>query len=323
MFGFVRHPDGTVHTMAALDDALAAADTEGAAMWVDLEAPAEVDLRRLEAAFKLDAESIHDCLSGEQRPRIDEFDHYILLVLYGLVGAGGDEEVGPRKLVVFCGARFLITVHPESLRTTEAVRHRCERSAGQMLAQGVDFVLYCILDGMVDKYSVIVERYEDRLEAIEEASFDPEEDESFLAEAATLRHELLDLRRLAVSQREVVRPLAKGEYDHVSENLARRFSHVADHLTQVIELTDVLRERLLTVRDNYHTTLASRTNDIMKTLTLIATILLPLTFVAGIYGMNLPLWPPSDNPLSFWGVMAFMAALAVGFVVYFRRKKWI
>lgn len=192
-----------------------------------------------------------------------------------------------------------------------------------MLAQGVDFILYAILDGVVDNYAVVAESYELRLEQLEEASLQTDADGGFLADAARLRHELLDLRRLAFSLRELVMPLADGECDYISGTLALRFRHVCDHLTQVIELTDVQRERLHGVRDNYHMTLTARTNIIMRTLTLFASIMLPLSFVAGVYGMNLPLWPPPHSPWTFWGVLGVMAGIATILLLWFRQRKWL
>lgn len=296
---------------------------EDARFWVDFEKPAEADLGALRDLMGLDQASLEDCLHGEQRPRIDEFDDYIFIVLYGLVGLDNPSEFDPRKLAAFCGTRFLITVHREPLRTVRTVLERCGRNAAGALAKGVDSILYSIIDGMVDKYVVVADRYEGELEQLEEKSLDPTVDEQILADSGTVRRDLLHLRSLATSQRELLTPVAKGEYDYVSDSLEQQFSHVRDHLSQVIDLVDALRERLNGIRDNYHTALADRTNVIMKTLTIFATIMLPLTFIAGLYGMNLPLWPPPEHPLSFWGVLVAMVAVAAVLLAYFRRKRWL
>ena len=244
------------------------------------------------------------------------------MVFYGLVGLDDPSEFDPRKLAAFCGKRFLITAHREPLRTVRAVLDRCGRSTANALGKGIDSILYDIIDGMVDKYVVVADRYEGELERLEEQSLDPGVDEQILANSGSVRRDLLHLRSLATSQREMLTPVARGEYDYVSDSLEQRFSHVRDHLSQVIDLVDTLRERLNGIRDNYHTALANRTNAIMKTLTIFATIMLPLTFIAGLYGMNLPLWPPPEDPLSFWGVIGSMIVVAAVLLVYFRRKKW-
>lgn len=321
--GFARSTDGTTKPVRSLGDLAEVWAVEGTHVWVDLEEPEEGELRALTGIFQLDETSLEDCLHGEQRPRIDEFDAYIFIVLYGLVGLHDPSEFDPRKLAAFCGTRFLITVHREPLRTVRTVLDRCSRNAAGMLAKGVDSILYSIIDGMVDKYVVVADRYEGQLEQLEERSLEPTVDEQILADSATVRRDLLHLRSLAASQRELLTPVAKGECDYVSDSLEQRFSHVRDHLSQVIDLVDALRERLNGIRDNYHTALANRTNAIMKTLTIFATILLPLTFIAGVYGMNLPSWPPPEHPLSFWGVLAAMIAVAAVLLVYFRRTRWL
>jgi magnesium transporter len=324
--GFARFSDGTVERIESTDHLAAAWAKEDAVVWVDYLEPTEADLRALKDVLGLDDASIDDCLYGEQRSRIDEFDTYMFIVLYGLVGLEDPEEFDPRKLAIFFGSRFLITVHRESLKTIHTVLERCNRgtaTARSGLSRGVDQLLHMIIDGMVDKYVFIADKYEAQIETLEEASLDPSADEQVLVDSAGLRRELLRLRSLAVSQREALTPIVKGEYDYISESLEQQFSHVRDHLTQVIELVDTLREHLHGVRDNYHTALANRTNAIMKTLTIFATILLPLTFIAGVYGMNLPLWPPPDQPFSFWVVMGVMLVLGVSLLLYFQRKRWL
>jgi magnesium transporter len=144
-----------------------------------------------------------------------------------------------------------------------------------------------------------------------------------LKEQSVLRQRLIELRRVTLAQRDMLQPFVRGEYDYISGALEQRFSHVHDHLTKVIEQLDNLRERLSNVRENYHTAVAVRTNEIMKTLTMFATVMLPLTLVAGIYGMNLRFWPPQEEPYSFGFVLACMAAITLVLVVYFRRKRWL
>ncbi len=321
--GYARFHDGRGEPLASIQDLRRAWTEEESTFWADFEEPAEADLFALRDLIGLDEASVDDCLHGDQRPRIDEFKEYMFIVVYGLGGLDEPSEFNPRKLAAFCGTRFLITVHREPLRTVRTVLDRCSRNAASALAKGVDSILYAIIDGMVDKYVGFADRYEVQLEELEGKSLDLTVDERILADSAALRHDLLRLRSLATSQRELLTPVANGEYDYVSEALEQRFSHVQDHLSQVIDLVDTLRERLHGIRDNYHTALANRTNAIMKTLTIFATILLPLTFIAGLYGMNLPLWPPPDNPMSFWGVLLFMVVVAAVLLGYFRRKKWL
>ncbi|HUU82409.1 MAG TPA: magnesium transporter CorA family protein [Phycisphaerae bacterium] len=321
--GFVRQSDGTIDTLDTTEAVTAASARKGVELWIDLEEPTDDEVHAVGAAFRLDAEALEDCLSGEQRPRIDEFEDYIFLVLYGALRPDGNSEFDPRKLAAFLGPNAVITVHRQPIRSLSNVRDRCRRNARNLLDRGADFVLYSIIDAIVDNYILAADEYEQRLEDLEDDSLRLDVDESILARSGELRRELLELRRLATSQRELLTPVAKGEYEHVSEVLEQRFAHVEDHLMHATELIDALRDRLNAVHDNYHNALAHRTNAIMKTLTLFATIMLPLTLVAGIYGMNLPLWPPPDHPASFWGVLGGMLAITGTVLYYFRRKYWL
>jgi magnesium transporter len=317
---FLRLQDGETRTLSTLEDF---EPSEGSRIWVDLESPTEEDIRSIGARFCLDADSLDDCLQGEQRPRIDEYDQYIFLVLYGLLGEGKEADPEPRKLAIYCGTNFLITVHREPLRTITRLRGRLTRHAAQILQDGVDSLLYEVIDLVVDNYLLVAQQWEARFEELEEHSLEPDVDESLMQDVSTFRRELIDLRHIAASQLELLTPLCRGECDYVSEGLGQGFSHVKDHLAKVLDSVSGLRELLGGVRDNYSSTLMNRTNDQMKLLTIYATVLLPLSVIAGIYGMNLDLWPPPEQPWSFWGVMAAMGVVAVGSFLLFRWRKWI
>ncbi len=291
-------------------------------LWIDLEAPSEEELKAVGKAFGLAQEALEDCVAGEQRPRIDEYDDHIFILLYGMIGAESSTEFTPRKLSGFLGSRYLITVHPEPLKTLREFRARAKRQGKAILSHGPDFILHGILDAMVDRYLIVADAYEESLDELEERSLDPACDESILTETADLRRDMLHLRRLAASQLELLLPVARGEYETISPELSGRFSHVRDHLKQVRDVVDGMRELAAGVRENYRATLADRLNTTMKTLTLIATVLLPLSLIAGIYGMNVPLWPPTDNPISFYVVLGLMAVTGVVMVLFVRRKRW-
>ncbi|MBU0640206.1 MAG: magnesium/cobalt transporter CorA [Planctomycetes bacterium] len=320
---FTRLSDNTVKRLESVETLADAWEKDDTVVWVDLEEPTEGEVRALDRIIRVDEAALEDCLHGEQRPRIDEYDDYVFVVAYGAVVPEPNSGFDPRKLAIFCGKRFLITVHREPVRTIATIRERCDRHPERVLANGVDVLLYQIIDMMVDNFVDVADTYESRLEELEEKSLARSADESVLADMLDLRRDLLELRRVAAAQRELLSPLADGELDYVSEELAQRFSHVRDHLIKAVELIDAQRERLAGVRDNYHTALASRTNDAMRTLTVFAAVLLPLSVVAGIYGMNLPLWPSPEHPSSFWIVLAAMVAMGGGFLLYFKRRGWL
>jgi magnesium transporter len=320
--GFALYGDGTTSSLSSLQDVAAAWAREGARLWVDVEEPTAEVLARLGELFALDEEAREDCLEGAQRPRIDEFEEYMFLVLYGAVGTEPFHEFLPRKLAVFFCDRFLITVHREAHRSIEAQLKRCGKHVHATLRQGLDHLLHSIMETMVNNYGLVAEEYAKRLDALEERSLKDDGDASLLAELIALRRELLDLRRMASSQRDLLSPIAEGEMDYVSEDLDVHFSHVRDRLTTTLEIIDTHREILHGIRENYHLTLSNRLNEIMKVLTIFSSFFLPLTFIAGIYGMNMPLWPAPEGRGTFWAVLLIMGACGAAMLVYFRRKKW-
>ncbi|HNQ23471.1 MAG TPA: magnesium/cobalt transporter CorA [Phycisphaerae bacterium] len=323
MTGFARRADGAVAKLSSVEEAVAsAAELEGVT-WIDVEDPTDSELQRVGEAFHLEPTTLEDALSGQQRPRIDEFEQYIVVIYYGLFGPAETDEVGPRKLTAFLGTNWLITVHGVPLRVVRDLHHRCTLRGDSLLGQGAAFLLYGLIDAIGDNLLHLVDQYEDRIEALEERSLGSDVDETVLSSTLPVRRELLELRQLAVSQREVVGQLARDPFDSIPDALEPRFAHVLDHLTKVVEQIDGLRERLNGVRDNYHTALTQRINAVIKTLTIFASVLLPLSLITGIYGMNLPVWPPGEHPASFWGVLAVMLVVAVVLLTYFRRKRWL
>ncbi len=292
-------------------------------VWVDLENPDTDELDAVGNIFHLDVDAREDCLHGDQRPRIDEFENHIFLVLYGMFRTEDEPEILPRKLAAFCGSRFLITVHSTPLRSIQETFQQCERRPGIVLKKGVASLLYRILDLVADKYGLLTGKYEDFIDNLEEQSLDLDINETILKDTAEIRRDLLEFRQMAVAQRDLLTPITEGEYEVISPTLEQRFSHVRDHYRQVIERIDLLRERIQVIRENFHAAQARRMNTIVKTLTIFSALLLPLTFLASIFGMNFQFWPPPDHWASFWGVLGVMAVLAGILLIFFRWRKWL
>src|SRR5437868_6074481 len=171
---FVYSAAGTLEKADSIAAIEAAWQQPEVRVWVDIESVDEKELLALQELFQLDNESLQDCLQGEQWPRIDEFEEHIFLVVYGLFGLKERGEVDPHKLAVFCGARFLVTVHHQPLLTVRQVKARCGRHPESVIARGVDYTLCAIIDLMVENYLRVAERYEERLDALEDQSLRPD-----------------------------------------------------------------------------------------------------------------------------------------------------
>lgn len=295
-------------------------------VWIDFEAPTDEQLERVGDQFKLDPEALEDAVAGEPRPRVDPYDDHFLIVLYGAYGAyapEGETTYTPRKLVLICGRDWLITIHSEPLRTIRTLHERAEKQNSRVVHDGPHELLYRIVDMMVDNYVLLSDRFEDRIEEIEEAVLQIPPDPSFLEQTLSLRRDIVSMRRIAASIRELLTPIATGTFDYINSDLAHSFSHVEDHILRVVEYADGQRERLAAARDHYLASLAAASNEVMQTLTVVAAVMLPLSLIAGIYGMNVPVWPEDATIVSFWVLLLIMGGIGVALLYYFRRKGWI
>jgi magnesium transporter len=290
--------------------------------WIDLEDPTHEEIHAVSRMFDLHDDAVEDCIEGEQRPRIDEYDDHALIVLYGALGPESHMGFSPRKLAVFIGTQYVITVHKEALITIDRLRGRMSKQSIRVETMRTDQLFYAIVDSIVDNYMLLSEQYDKDLDELEESSLSEDPSPELLSNVLQLRRHMLELRRLASSVRELLQPLVTGELNYLSDKIATDFVHVRDHLTLTIETIDNLRELLNGVRDNYHASLALQANRTMQTLTIFASLFLPLSLVAGIYGMNTPLWPSVEAPSTFWLIVGFMGFTMVGMLSLFKYKKW-
>lgn len=304
-------------------EALASAWEEGECIvWVDVDGPDEEAITELGRVFELDAEALDDCMHGTPPPEVDEYEQHMFIIFYGALAPGDSPAFSPCKLAVFMGSTFLITVHEEPVRSILALWQRCEKYPAHVLKRGVDHLLHTLIDSIVDNYALVVDDLDNRLDALEDQSLLPSVKSEVLNELSDVKRDIMDLRRIVASQRALMEPIARGEYDYISDELEVRFRHVQAHLTATLELVDGLRELAFGIRENYNAALANRLNDIMKTLTLFASVLMPLTLISGLYGMNVPI-PAQDNPVMFWLLIAVMAVIGGAMFVFFRFLRWM
>lgn len=320
---FVRHTNGETEILDSAEQLADVWNEEKVQLWIDVGEPNEAETELLKSLVQADPGTWEDCRVGDPRSRIDEHENFLFLLLYGVLGTESDQELAPRKLAIFCGAHYLITVHPKQLRSIRTLSRRYKRQPATILKKGAYELLHDLLDLMAINYETLVDVLNSRLEDLEDFSLQESFPRHFLAQLFPLRRQIIELRRLASAQRELLMPMANGESDFISTKLGRRFRQIRDHLTKVMERTEGLREILQGIRDNYHAAMSARTNEQMKRLTLIATILLPLSLVAGVYGMNLKTWPSDRNPYGFWGVLGLMMFLGFLLLYYFRKRDWL
>lgn len=290
---------------------------EGAIIWVDVLDPDAETLHVLRDRFGLHPLAIEDCLHFPQRVKVDLYPEHLFLVWAFADHVG----LGQRSLEcdIFLGRGFLITSHRDRLKPIEDI---CTDVACS-LGPGPDWALHAILDRGVDGLFPEVDSFSERLNQIEDALLaDPGEDD--LQALYAIKRELIGAYRIVSAERDVLRSIARRE-QLISADAYMYFQDVGDHLERVVEGIETYREVASGAVDIYLSAVNNRLNDVMKRLTLVATLFMPLSFITGVFGMNLTrgMWPSPENVWSFAAVNLFMLAIAAVMIAYFRRKRWL
>jgi magnesium transporter len=233
-----------------------------------------------------------------------------------------EHEFATHDTDFFLGANYLVTVHDGATRTIPSVRGLCVRNP-RVLGEGAPALLHRILDTMVDHYLPEVEKLEERLDAIEEEVFE-RTDRQTIRRILDLKHDVTSLRRVTIPERDVVGRLARREFPLIDTEIAYRFRDVYDHLVRVSDEALIFQDRITGILEAHVSNVSNRLNEVMKVLTVIATIFMPLTVLTGFYGMNVVLpHLPGGEPVQSWWVLGIMCVLAGLMLAWFRKKDWI
>lgn len=290
-------------------------------IWLDFEDPTEDEQKLLSEVFHFHPLAIEDCIAVMHHPKLDLYEGYIYLVLHGINFNLAHERFATHELDVFLGPTFLVTYHKRRMRSIAAAREDC-RKTGLTMARGLDFLVHTILDRMVDNYFPVLQMMEKRIEAIEAQVVERPSPE-ILKQIFKLKRELLWLKRVSFPQRDVILRLYRDDSQLVSPQAQLYFRDIYDHLYRMTEIADSYRDMTMGVLDAYLTSVSNRMNEIMKVLTIFASIMLPLTLIAGIYGMNFENMPELKWHNGYYYVLAGMGVLALVMLIYFKKKKWM
>jgi magnesium transporter len=307
---------------------VAARDASGTT-WVRATDATQSEMDRVAEAFDIHPLSVED-VRGDVRPKTEEFTgHTFVLVKRATFRRGEttfDEEVRTLPVGLFVGRDWLVTLSAHDVAAVARVWEAVERGDRRLLGAGPDFAAYRILDRLVDDYFGLLDDVEDLIEDIENGIL-AEPDPDVLVALNDVRRDLLSVRKLLWPTREAAAVLARGDPDEVRQATEKYFRDVYDHLVQLVDLTETYRELARGARDIYLNTLSQNTNEVTKTLTVVATILLPLTFVVGVFGMNFggsPFnMPELAWPFAYPAVLLGMIAITTVLVVYFRQQGWL
>jgi len=265
---------------------------------------------------------LEDLLSTSQRPKVEEYADHFLVILKMLSFDAETDSVRSEQVSLAVGRTYVFSFQERQGDVFEPVRERLRQSKGRIRSRGADYLAYSLIDTVVDSYFKILEAVGDRIEELEESVLqDPTMD--VLERIHHLRREMLILRRAVWPLREALGRLYRGEVELVSEETEVFLRDVHDHAVQVIDTVESLREVLSGAMDLYMSGVSNRMNEVMKVLTIIATIFIPLGFFAGLYGMNFAYMPELGIRWAYPALLVFMASIASGMLWYFRKRDWL
>ncbi|GJL78008.1 MAG: magnesium transport protein CorA [Nitrospinaceae bacterium] len=297
-------------------------------VWVQVSGLSDIDtINEIGSLFSLHPLALEDAVNVHQRPKVDDYENHLFITARRVVKNGG-EKIDLEQVSLFFGEGYVLSFQESSKDGFEAVRERIRRGSGRRIRLSKpDYLTYALLDAMVDGYFPLLEDYSDRLDHIEDDVL-LEPNSQMVSRIHNIKRDLLLIRRATWPQRDALNTLSK-ESNRVSDDTRIYLRDCHDHITQVLDILESLRERSTGLTDIYLSSLSNKMNEVMKVLTIIATIFMPLGFIAGIYGMNFdPGKSPFNMPELSWYfgypfAILLMGVIAVILLIYFNRKGWL
>jgi magnesium transporter len=290
-------------------------------LWLELKRE-DLALRELlRDAFKIHPLVVEDIWNDSQLPKVSDFDDFVQIIAHSIHPSSTPERVVLSELDIILGRRFIVTrVHGDSVLTLDGSRSR------KLLEKGPAWIAHALLNHVVDDYVPLLDTIDQRIAELETEVIKKGESPSgkgLVNRILILKRSLQTIRRVSIHQRELLLRLSRGEFEEIPAESIPFFRDVYDHFVRVTDLAEGHRETLAALLDAFWSVQSHRMNEVMKTLTLISTIMMPLTFIAGVYGMNFDVMPELKLRYGYPVVLATMAAVALSIYVWFRTKRWI
>lgn len=295
---------------------------DGLVRWVNIDGLHDTELlERTGTAFGLHPLSMEDMLNTEQRPKLEDYGEYIYIALKILKFSNKDGGVETDHQNIVFGNNFVFTTGETGNKLFESVRSRLSNGS-RIRKLGADYLSYALMDNIVDDYFDVLEKLGERIEITEERLI-ARPSQKTLLEINDLKRDMLFIHRSIWPLREVVGQLERGESQLVQEGTKVYTRDLYDHIIQVMDTAEIYRDILSGMLDIYLSSISNRMNEVMKVLTIISTLFIPLTFLAGLYGMNFKYMPELEWRWGYFALLVVMAATAVFMLMFFKRKKWL
>jgi magnesium transporter len=321
----VNYHDGNVQKKIGhrLKECLFPEGTKGIT-WINVEGLKDADLiKEVAAQYSLHPLTVEDILNVEQRPKVEEFDEYYFVVLRMLASPSDEDNFSVEQISIVFGQNFVLSFQEKGFHLFDIIRDRIAMSSGQRLRQnGSDYLAYRLIDVVVDKYFIVLEKLSEKIESTEEEIMANPSTEN-AHQLYYLKHQILTARKAIWPMREAISHLLQCDNELISSYTRVYLRDVYDHIVQAIDAMEGFRDVLSSMMDIYLTSLTNRMNEIMKVLTIIATIFIPITFIASVYGMNFDYMPELHYHWGYYTVLGVMFCVVSTMLIFFRCKKWL
>lgn len=290
-------------------------------VWVDTDENSAAVTELMEQTFGIHPLVVEDVFSSSQQPKLEKYPGFVYMVMHGVRrDAQTPEDLGMVELDLVIGQNWVFTHHDLPMRSIESLSAELDRNP-RAVPHGPAFIAHGLIDRLTEHYLPVVERFDEEIDEVERVVMD-NPTPALLQKIFSLKRSLQKLRRIAVYQRDLLQRLSRGELEFIPEKALPFYRDVYDHFVRIADMAESYRELATVSLEVYMSVMANRTNDVMKTLALISTIMMPLTFIAGVYGMNFETMPEIKWRYGYPMALTLMAIIALLLTIHFRRKKW-
>ncbi len=319
---FYQDPQQGLRTDLSVYDISQALSANTGLLWVDMWDIDDADIDLLTGVFNLHPLTIEDFIMPNVRSKVENFKDYLFLILFAMDSTDKVKgRINTSELDCCLGNNFLITTHNNGINVLSMIKERV-RKQSPIMKNSADFLLYSILDYLVDSYLPIINEFDSMVDEMSDELFKDPSNET-LKKIYLLKNEIMYLRRTVGPQADMMSLIARGEFPQIHASNSVYFRNLYDNLVRLNDIVGTSRDVVTGAMEAYVSVVSNRLNEVMKTLTVIATIMMPLTLIASIYGMNFKHMPELSHKLGYPMVVSFMATIAIFMLIFFKRKKWI
>jgi len=291
--------------------------------WLNIIGLHDVDvLQKIGNHFDIHSLVLEDIMNTSQRTKIEMYDDYVYIILKMIDYNDQRNDMEIEQVSLILGKHFVFTFQEREGDIFESVRKRIHNINSRLRNHGPDYLAYALIDVIVDHYFIILEKFGEIIESLEERIIESPQ-KSLVSEIQRIKREIIILRKSLWPLREAIAELHREDHALITDFTLTYLSDTYDHTLQVLDTLETYREMVVAIMDVYQSNLSNRMNEVMKVLTIIATIFIPLTFIAGIYGMNFENMPELKWPMGYLYVLSIMVCVVIVMVLFFRRKKWL